>query len=306
MVCKASGHQPIINTCTVVTWVLCKLLPQQKFCSTKHLKLETRACLTLHSDCVVTALLRNVWWRSCSSHHCRINKNTCWLSQPSAEGSRHKLHLHLYFTIIICPRYHFSCVIEFRLCPITMLTVSMDIFRSSCMVSFFTSFLTLWHLTTDAWRNIVTTWCHSKWNHSWVTRSPESSHYWKEQKWTFQCFSCTSKTVDKGRRSGCKWRNNPVYLYTFFFIMLWHYTNELPCQTSPRSLAQLTILRHPPSATPRQGPHYPCVVDWHRSSARRSSCLHQTRRRGIRRLSGKITQVTTNTTVEEKGSSSSN
>lgn len=86
------------------------------------------------------------------------------------------------------------------------------------MVSFFISFLTLWHLTTATWGNIVTAWCHRKGNHSWVTRSPKSSHHRKEQKWAFQCLSCTSKTVDKGRRSGCKWWNNSVYLYTFFLL----------------------------------------------------------------------------------------
>jgi hypothetical protein len=41
-----------------------------------------------------------------------------------------------------------------------------------------------------------------------------------------------------------------LYAYTHSFIILCCYTNELPRQTSPRSLAQLTTLRHPPFATP--------------------------------------------------------
>lgn len=104
------------------------------------------------------------------------------------------------------------------------------------MVSFFTSFLTLWHLSTETWRNIVTAWCcHRKGNHSWVWRSPESSHHRKEHKRAFQCLSCTSKTVDKGRRSGCKWRNNSVYLYTFFYYVVTLYQRTAMSDLAPQS-----------------------------------------------------------------------
>lgn len=122
-------------------------------------------------------------------------------------------------------------------------------FRSSCMISFFISFLTLWHLTTEAWGNIVTAWCHKKGNHSWVSRCPESSHHRKEQKWAFQCLSCTSKTVDKGRRSGCKWRNNSVYLYTFFYYVVTLYQRTAMSDLAPQSGAAhnstTSLIRNP-------------------------------------------------------------